>query len=377
MTARQAALGEILTLADRNMSVNPSAVYPMMGVRSFGRGAFAASDLNGAETSYAVLRQIKQRDVVYPKLMAWEGAFAVVPERLADRWVSPEFCVFEADSEVVDIRYLAHLVAWEGFRGGLLNGSSGTNAIRRRLQPSTFLTYAIPLPCLAEQRRIAAHLDATEHVHVVCNASSVAQSQHLTALLARNWGGMELPLGDVVEAVSRPEGVDASKTYRMLGVRWYGSGLFQREIKSGKELAAKTVYRVEPGDLVYNRLFAWKQSFALAGHELVGTVSNEFPTFRVNTNMVRPRVLLTLLLAAEFTQQVNDASTGSTPTSRNRLKEKDFANLVVRIPDSAVQATLEKTLIHLEQMSVLSRRSASLRNALLPAARNEIFSAMR
>lgn len=161
----------------------------------------------------------------------------------------------------------------------------------------------------------------------------------------------------------------------MQGVRWYGEGMFTREVRPGIEVRTSKVNRVEPGDLIYNRLFAWKQSFAIAENH--GYVSNEFPTFGIKGARVRPRVLLELLLSRAFTSQVNAASTGTTPTSRNRLKVADFLQLEVDLPPMEVQVRYEQFLKTRDQAKSLARRVDELSAALLPAARNEIFSSMR
>ena len=161
----------------------------------------------------------------------------------------------------------------------------------------------------------------------------------------------------------------------MQGVKWYGEGLFTRETKLGRELSTRRIRRIEPGDLVYNRLFAWKQSFAIATES--GWASNEFPTFRMRTDRVGPRLLLALLLSPEFTESVNHASSGSTPTSRNRLKERDFLALEVNLPEQSDHVRIERQLRLVDQARPLAQRRQMLAAALLPAARNEIFNAMR
>lgn len=61
-----------------------------------------------------------------------------------------------------------------------------------------------------------------------------------------------------VEPVLVPDATD-----RILEMRWYAQGLFLKEEKLGQEIRAKEGYRVELGDFVYNRLFAWKDSFGI------------------------------------------------------------------------------------------------------------------
>jgi len=73
-----------------------------------------------------------------------------------------------------------------------------------------------------------------------------------------------VPLRDILMPISRPESVDPEKIYRILGAHWYAEGLYIKDIKSGSQIQADKTYRIERGDFVYNRLFAWKGSFAVA-----------------------------------------------------------------------------------------------------------------
>jgi hypothetical protein len=101
-----------------------------------------------------------------------------------------------------------------------------------------------------------------------------------------------VPLGDILKPVSRPERVDPEKVYRILGAHWYAEGLYVKDTLPGSEIRADKVFRVEEGDFVYNRLFAWKGSFAVASDTNDGCyVSNEFPCFEIDkaTPDTRPR----------------------------------------------------------------------------------------
>src|SRR5947208_3104714 len=102
----------------------------------------------------------------------------------------------------------------------------------------------------------------------------------------------QVRLEEVLREVSRPQPVLKDKKYRLLGMRWYAKGLFAKEEMPGSEIKATSLYSVEPGDFVYNRLFAWKGSFGLAGKEAKGThVSNEFPCFRITSDLLMPGFL--------------------------------------------------------------------------------------
>src|SRR5262249_37323308 len=88
-------------------------------------------------------------------------------------------------------------------------------------------------------------------------------------------------LGQVLTPVAREETIDATKEYRLLGVRLDGQGPFLREVIIGTQTSATKLFRVQRGDFIYSRLFACRGAFGVIGEELNGCyVSGEFPTFR-------------------------------------------------------------------------------------------------
>jgi type I restriction enzyme S subunit len=92
--------------------------------------------------------------------MAWEGALAVVPPECDGLYVSPEFAVFEIDQRQAEPRYLDFYFRRPSVWPELSGRSMGTNVRRRRLHPSTFLRYCLPLPPVLEQRRFVERIDA-------------------------------------------------------------------------------------------------------------------------------------------------------------------------------------------------------------------------
>jgi len=134
-------------------------------------------------------------------------------------------------------------------------------------------------------------------------------------------------IGDVLSQVKREVVLDADTTYNLLGVRWYGKGAFVRETKTGREIKAKKLYQVKAGDFIYNRLFAWKASFAIIPEEFDGyLVSNEFPLFECKSG-VDPRFVLRYILLPSNIHTVNQLSKGVAGISRKRFKEHLFLNM--------------------------------------------------
>lgn len=126
--------------------------------------------------------------------------------------------------------------------------------------------------------------------------------------------------------------VEPDLAYRLLGVRWYGAGPFHRETVTQESSEAKSLQPVRAGDLIYNRLFAWKGSFGLVPPELDGCfVSGEFPLF-----CARPghdiRWVHYYMLQPWVWDVINAESTGATAVSRNRWKEASLRNFVIPAP---------------------------------------------
>lgn len=151
-------------------------------------------------------------------------------------------------------------------------------------------------------------------------------------------GYAKVRLGDVLTPVWRSERLTPAKTYRTVGVKWYAEGLFHREPLLGRDIKAKELYRIAAGDLVYNRLFAWKGSFALAEAEHDGCyVSGEFPCFTVDREKVNPAFVRWYTATPLFWQSVVDLSTGSSRQSRLRLKEERFLEMQMPLPHKQEQ----------------------------------------
>ncbi len=151
-------------------------------------------------------------------------------------------------------------------------------------------------------------------------------------------GSAPMKLGSLLKTEERRVLVEDDKEYALLGVKWYGEGVWQKEKKLGREIKAKHLYEVKAGDLIYNRLFAWKGSFALVPPELDETfASNEFPTFRIREEKVLPEYLLMFLSQRSIWSYIEARSTGVTSVSRNRFKVPDFLDLEISLPDLAYQ----------------------------------------
>jgi type I restriction enzyme M protein len=161
------------------------------------------------------------------------------------------------------------------------------------------------------------------------------------------------PFSHLAEQVEREVIVEPDCEYPILAMSWYAKGLYIKYRKKGAEIQAPKLYRVEQGDFVYNRLFAWKGSFAEASsvnNECY--VSNEFPCFRLRTDKVVPGYLWAYFSQPAIWEFIESLSTGTTSTSRLRLKEAKLSQFKIPIPPLAIQQQLAdawQTVLQVEQ----------------------------
>ncbi len=152
-------VGAFMSLRSPDVDVSADQLYQFAGVYCFGKGLFVGEKKTGLDFSYKRLTALRQDDFVYPKLMAWEGAFAIVPADYEGFVVSTEFPVFNINRSLALPRYISNYFrmpsVWNAFAGA----STGTNVRRRRLNPSDFLSRTLPLPPIDEQRRVVTKID--------------------------------------------------------------------------------------------------------------------------------------------------------------------------------------------------------------------------
>ncbi|MDO4683826.1 MAG: restriction endonuclease subunit S [Lautropia sp.] len=182
-------MSELVCQRQPDVAVDGTIQYRFAGVYSFGRGVFPSVVKTGGEFAYERLSTVRAGDFTYPKLMAWEGALGVVPPTCDGMVVSPEFPVFSINTdevlpELLDI-YFRTPEVWPE----LAELSGGTNVRRRRLQPSAFLSYQMPVPSMATQLKLREIFRRTQALKAKHTAIREANAALLPATLERVFGG--------------------------------------------------------------------------------------------------------------------------------------------------------------------------------------------
>ena len=369
------SLGQVLHRAGSATAVDPDGVYPTLGVKSHAKGAFDSGVLPGASTAYKTLTQVRSGWLVYPKLMAWEGALALVPGSLDERWVTPEFVTYDVKSAALSREYLGHLFAWAGFLDWVRGGSAGTNVRRRRLQPAAFEAIRIPLPSRTDQDRIAAHLSRLDR-----GGTSVPPrlGTMLDRLVARATADVPRQgLGEVMRSSRQWLDVDVAASYRPIGVRGFGRGMIRYPEVTAESLSKLRYYPIEPGALIVSNIKAWEGAVCMAEPADAGRIaSNRFLQYLPTSEAVATPWVEQYLLSTEGIASLAAASPGSADRNRT-LSMAAFESIEVPVPEVRVQHAVVRIAHSMRRVQAQQARRDRLAAAILPAARNQIFSAMR
>jgi type I restriction enzyme S subunit len=175
-------------------------------------------------------------------------------------------------------------------------------------------------------------------------------------------------LGDVLQRITRMTDLDADESYRTIGIRLRAAGLFIKEAKLGSQISAKRLALVEPNDIVYSRLFAWRGAFGVADTRHAGCVaSNEFPTYRATADLLPP--FFAIWASQTWVWEAAEVMcTGTTPESRNRLSEDDFLSLEIDLPPIEEQQRIVRAVRSVDlDIARTEKKVQAIRDLLLAA----------
>nr|MBA3897562.1 restriction endonuclease subunit S [Sphingomonadaceae bacterium] len=142
---------------------------------------------------------------------------------------------------------------------------------------------------------------------------------------------LRVALGECAQLTLRGEIPDPDRTYRLVGVRWWGEGAYEYRQVSGAETQAPQLFSVEEGDLLINKIWARHGSIAVADGSMAGAFgSAEFPTFVLDRNRVDPRFMHWFSKTPLAWLQCERLSQGT--SGKNRVKPERFLTIQVPLP---------------------------------------------
>lgn len=150
---------------------------------------------------------------------------------------------------------------------------------------------------------------------------------------------------EILRRIERKVVIEDEVEYATVGVRWYGLGTFIRDRLLGADIRRKQQWVIHSGDVVYNKLFAWKGAFAVADNVVNGhLVSDKFPTYAIDDSAVDPEYLASYFRIAELAMQAERLSKGAAAISKLTLNPPQFWDLTMPLPPKPEQQRLGNVL---------------------------------
>jgi type I restriction enzyme S subunit len=160
------SLGELLRLERRRVQVEPEKLYQEIGIYCFGRGIFHKTPRTGFEVGEKDLFLMKQGDFILQVTFAWEGAIAIVSAAEDGMYGSTRYPTFRVDESRCVPQFLLNYFRTEQGRQQLVNICPGSAGRNRVLSIKRIPEVLVPLPPLAEQRRVVARVEElATHIH--------------------------------------------------------------------------------------------------------------------------------------------------------------------------------------------------------------------
>lgn len=135
----------------RQVKINPKEIYLEIGVRSFGRGLFENPSFVGVELTWQKPYWMKEGDLLFSNIKAWEGAVGLIPKQY-DGWVgSHRYITCVPNLNLVNPEFLYYYFKTQEGVEKLSMASPGTADRNRTLNTKLLQQILIPVPDLKFQ----------------------------------------------------------------------------------------------------------------------------------------------------------------------------------------------------------------------------------
>lgn len=383
---------DCLVRVERKTFLEDLQLYETVGVRWYGNGAFIRDSLLGADIARKQQWIIEEDDVVYNKLFAWKGAFAVADGSVHGRIVSDKFPTYRVVDSMLSVDYLRWWFKFTEIARQAERMSRGGAAISKlTLNPPQFWDLTVPLPPVDEQLRIVRRLVAIqEQVEAAqgLRTSAVADAESLLqSTLAKVFNRIERHRRFEEVVVLKPRSGPSVLTHpdwpgtpviMPSALSKFGVDLTKVEYASGVAVDnEKDVLR--PGDLLIARGNKRAQ-VGTAGVVPNGadgwTYANLLMRVVLAPELADPHFCVYWLMSPGMRALVGKTMTGTNPNIQ-KINQRTILNFP--FPDIPVpaQARLVEQLDELKAAadSILrrQRKTEMELNALLPAVMNRAF----
>ena len=152
-------------------------------------------------------------------------------------------------------------------------------------------------------------------------------------------GSQMVPLGRVLTIDQDDEVLlEPDETYRTAGIYSFGRGVFERQPIRGTDTSYTSLFRIHENQFILSRLNGWEGAVDVVSAELDGClVSNEYPTFAIDSDLAYPGYLRWITRWSRFWEQL--VPRGSM-VRRKRVKLGQLLEVEIPLPPISNQRVI-------------------------------------
>ncbi|MFH0982913.1 MAG: restriction endonuclease subunit S [Planctomycetota bacterium] len=394
-------LKEIADRADRAERPEPGQTYRQIGVRLWGEGAYEREPIDGAATKYSRLYRADAGDIIVNKIWARNGSVAVVPEELAGCLGSGEFPMFSPCRDRLEPQWFHWITKTRWFWQACDEHARGTSG-KNRIRPDKFLEIRIPLPPLAEQRRIVAKIDqlaakiaeARGLRERAIDAASVLLSSEVNETFAISRDGLPAHWRWVSVDELGPDHLDTVQTgpfgaqlhkrdyvpegrpvLAIGNVQWGRLDLSQIDHVTEAKAGELCRYVLAEGDVLFTRSGTVGRSAVVPPEAHGWLMTGHILRIRLDRALVEPAYLFYGFRGSrQIRQQVEGAIRGATRAGFNtRLLSRVELPLAPLTEQRRIVAHFDDLQAKVDRLKELQAATAAELDALLPAILDKAF----
>lgn len=372
-------LADVLGYRKEFVTIDDLTIYRRPRVQLHAQGIILRDEVPGALIKTKQQQVCRGGDLLVAEIDAKVGGFGIVPDALHGAIVSSHYFLFDLDQARLDRRFLEYFVRTPAF-GEQVEAQGSTNYAA--IRPTDVLGYRIPLPPLAEQRRVvarieelAAQIDEARTLRQQVAAEAEAMRKSWLRDIMHHCQADDVDLGDACETI---DNLHNNPRYASSGVPCvrspdvgWGTLNLDAALRTDEVEYARRTARGEPhiDDIVFVREGGGTGKCALVLPDHRFSLGQRVMMLRADKKRVVPKFLLYQLLSPLVQDdQIQPLCKGSASPHLNIGAMRHFRFRLPGLPEQRrIVAELDALQAEVDALKRLQAETAAELDALLPA----------